>query len=462
MNLIEEIFSEATFSVDENLSRMVDSSVKSQRDIDSRPEHYFYLTELVNPINAYWERNRSDVERPIQLAKLLALGSKLHRISGIWFRRLPDFVTEEARLDGAYVGITGIVGKIDYRIGDGIVEFKTKPEQVFDVDIIFNNYPQDLEQLLFYAVLASSEKYTHYLVFMLDKAPYPLTAFKVQITDKGVIKSYLINRRDTLRKAIDEENPKYLKRCRYYDFNCTFQGNGICSCSTQEEANLDSIKKAIDISRDESFEKLLNEAKEMDETKMDEVFPVWSLLMPRKWFIQTVLGENTEYVQDIEKQLTEILLSTAIFNNRDLRLDKNEIKKIKNSELDIPIRAHNKRFIKIKSSSSKTSSTELVPYTFRSIKGKPRKLNNYYVAELGISCANFGKSKGVIFLLYPDVENSVIAYSVRFNNLEMIQSRIKKTLKGLFIAKKDNKLDSLDKCPIWMCENCQLDSYCES
>lgn len=463
MGLIEGISEQVrSVTINDNVSRIVDASIKKQRKIDPRPSDYFYLTELVNPIQAYWQRTRRDIELPRELTKKFAVGTKLGRISGLWFRKLPGFVTQEARLDGAYVGINGVVGKIDYRIGESIIEFKTKPEQVLDIDTIFNRFPQDLEQLLFYVALSSKATDTHYLVFMTDYSPYSLTVFKIKIKNLGDIKSLLKKRKGDLRRALESEDAKYLKRCRYLDFECAYKG-GICDCENRPIANVEVIKRNIEILRDGELENQLEEIRQADGTQFDEVFPFWSLLTPRRWFIQTVLGEKEEYEKPYEQDRAEILLSTSVFWTDDLRLTEKEIKNLKDSEVDFPVRVPHSRFIKLKGSGSDGPTEELVPYVARAYLGRARpRPHDYHIAELGISCAKFGKSRGVAFAIYPEVSDYVVAYVITYGNTNEIKASILTNVANLSEAEKEKNLGILDMCPDWMCRSCDHTSYCTS
>ena len=177
----------------ESLAGLIKKQISNEGQKDSFvPESYYYLTHLVNPIVTYWSRKNKDIKRSNEILRKLFLGKKLERMAGYWFRKLPQFITEEGKLDGAFVGIPRVRGSIDFRIGDKIIEFKTKDELPSSSEELFLKYPQDVEQIAFYSVLDTIRSNENYLVFMNNTAPYKIKAFKIKTNDPGKIKSLLI------------------------------------------------------------------------------------------------------------------------------------------------------------------------------------------------------------------------------------------------------------------------------
>ena len=140
------------FQKEENLAEEIRDLLKENGENKYFSKHYS-LTELCNPQKAYWNRKAPDVKIPRKLALLWRRGTILHNFAGRWFQELPNFIDSEVTLDGFDVGIPDIIGRLDFKVGESIVEFKTKPKNPETPEEIISLFPQDLEQLLFYSVM---------------------------------------------------------------------------------------------------------------------------------------------------------------------------------------------------------------------------------------------------------------------------------------------------------------------
>jgi hypothetical protein len=86
-------------SRDESLASLLENVMTQQLIEEPTPPTYYYLTQLINPTQAYFAKLYPDVRRPPELARRLARGKMLHNIACAWFKSHPDFVVEEAILD---------------------------------------------------------------------------------------------------------------------------------------------------------------------------------------------------------------------------------------------------------------------------------------------------------------------------------------------------------------------------
>src|SRR3989304_4348398 len=68
------------------------------------PKEYFYLRDLCNPIQYYYNRKGPLIPLTIDRKKEMAYGKKLHELANLWFRKLPEYMVEEGVLDGILVG----------------------------------------------------------------------------------------------------------------------------------------------------------------------------------------------------------------------------------------------------------------------------------------------------------------------------------------------------------------------
>ena len=115
-----------SISRDDSLASLLEIVVKKQLRSSPSPPNYYYLTDLTNPIQKFYSNNNPTVRKSQELSRKLIQGTQLHQLSGCWFRNLEGFVLEEGTLDGIWMGVDGVRGKIDYRIDESLVEFKTK------------------------------------------------------------------------------------------------------------------------------------------------------------------------------------------------------------------------------------------------------------------------------------------------------------------------------------------------
>jgi hypothetical protein len=283
---------------DEALSSLLKNVMNSQISEDPMPKNYFYVTHVTNPAQTYFSRFHPEVKKTPEIARKLARGKQLHNFASIWFKNLPDFCTEEGLLDGVWAGIPGVRGKIDHRVGDSLIEFKTKEEPPNTPEDISLKYPQDLEQIAFYSVMHPSKPNKNYLVFMRDSAPYEIRAFRIDIKDMGTIKTVLLSRIDLLNKAIETTNPSKLGKCRYFETGCQFHIHGHCSCAEMENLNIAPLLRSLEITYDDEFTQNLIQARDASEAPRVFCVSTRDIITPRKHFMDNVLGLESPYNSD--------------------------------------------------------------------------------------------------------------------------------------------------------------------
>jgi hypothetical protein len=461
LSLLEEIIDrqKVHIEINDSIAGLVKTKIETDELEFKLPENYFYLTELVNPIQAYWERT-SKIEKPLELRRKLILGNKIHNLAGVWFRNLPNFEVQEAILDGIYVGIEGVRGKIDFRIGDSIIEIKSKPFPVEDIQTIFNDYPQDLEQLLFYTALSTKLNKTNYLVFIVDEHPYNLSAFKVEIDDIKSIKTLLNTRINLLNKAIVNKNPEMLGKCRYKETGCHYLDNKICNCEQIEKINIDLLKNNIKISRDIDFESELDTVKTNYMNRFKDVLSPYQLLFPRKWYKWAINGDEDEFIRSPLREADESLLEWAIRNVPEFKIPTDFNTEIWSpSELAINIP---KKFVSLHISGEGSIT---VPYISK-VSGMYdiKKIDTPHEIALGqmaITCAFTGIPKGVIFVLYPSLGRRIYSYVINFSDLNYIKNAIIEQFDKIEDAIKNSDPSGLDRCMSFMKNGCGDGCLCK-
>jgi len=447
LNILSKFVREV--QVNESVASLLKQKIKKEKAARFIPENYFYVTHITNPAKFFWEQKRRDVEKTDKVSRKLMLGKMLEKKAGVWFRSLPEFFLEEGKLDGAWVGIPGVRGSIDYRIGNSIIEFKTKNDLPKDANTVIEKYPQDLEQLSFYSILHPDFPEINYLVFMNNAPPYKLKAFKVKILNRGGLKTLLLGRISTLRKAIENDDPTKLGRCRYFGSGCEYEENSACNCSKYEPLSIDCLKKSIELSFDEDFTKQLENAKKLS-SENDLSFSIRDVIAPRKFYLSEKLNFRDEWKGDTDNEEYLAFLGNMI---RKLSLSPSfdELKTL-NSQMKEPRLRIAQRWLKLKSSSQENG--EIVPYTVKVSKNrdikKTTRPNKYHLTELGIICASYGRPKGLIFTVYPELDNYIQVYEVIYNNPEGIMKFVKAALDNLEKALKSEDLSVMHPCPDFM------------
>lgn len=435
--------------IDESLSTILRHTIKREKSSRFIPTDYFYLTHVINPAKFFWEQKRPDIQKTPEIARKLLLGRKLEPIARVWFKNLPSFFLEEGKLDGVWVGIPGIRGSIDYRIGDSIVEFKTKDSLPETEEIVIQKYPQDIEQLAFYSALHPDNPRVNYLVFMNNVKPYQLKAYKITVTDIGSLKTLLLYRKKLLKEAIEKDDPSTLGCCRYFDTGCEFNSEKACNCENIPPLSNEPLLKSVQISFDEEFTKKLLESKQAT-SESEELFTTKDIIAPRKYYLHNHMNIEDTWKSDTEREEYLACLGN-VMRRLSLNLNSTElqymIKSLREPRLQIA-----QRWLKIKSSAK--GGEEIIPYTVKVSAVKHMKYttkpHEYHIAELAIICAAYNKSKGLIAIIYPNLEDFVQIYEVIFRESDDNLSFTKSVIDALEKSKNEEALSSLHPCPEFM------------
>lgn len=449
---------------DGSLAELVEIEFKKRFKQDGRPKEYYYLTDLCNPAQTYWREKKPDVDRSVEVANKLAKGNRLQRIAFAWMRKIPDYVCEETHLFGEYQGIERVSGKYDMRLGDSIIEFKTKPESVPDEETVFEKYPQDLEQLIFYAALSPREAKTHYLVFQLDHQPYGLFVFRAEIRDLGMIRNILRQRVDNLDKALQNSDPAKLGMCRYYEPGCDFEKAKVCNCSTLEKLSVKSIRRAISLTIDEEKKVELESFMLKEGKSSGELLHPWNLLVPRRHFLNNLQGTVSDDDRDDSKESSMEALRKAVYRAKKLKPDASELAEARAKCLDLPI-MKTWRWIAIHGTWTGEKRKRVVPALLRvNQSSKPSLgLNDIYKAQLNIARIVSRTAQGVVIVAYPNAGDKIQAYTLSSepSDLRGGERLLRDSISLLNKALGDSEIGLLDLCPPYLrmkCSSCP--DYC--
>lgn len=452
-NMIDFVNNHVGFiSCDESLASMLREKIK---DVQKKPfiGDYYNLKDLCNLAQTYWIRTNPKVEESLDLQRVYEWGNKLHKDTQKWLETFPDFVTSEGVLDGAWVDIPGVRGRIDSVIGDSIFEIKTKLNIPQTKEEVLSNYPQDVEQISFYSVLHPSHYSTNYILFVKDAHPFELKAFRVEIKDLGKLKSLMKSRMKLLDECIKNKDPIPLGRCRYYGQSCQFGTDKICHCEKLVIPSTNQLEESIDISFDkEMTNKLEDIRKKFNLSK--KFFSTLDIISPRRYNLKK------DWIPDKSKEGNKELLG-ALVKKLPIGLAPDERRTLFNSIKEPRLHVAYK-WAKLKSSGNQDSL--IVPYTVkvnttRSIQTRPHE---YFLAELGIISANYGKPDGIIFIIYPNKDNFVQAFKVTYKKIDEILNKIKEIV--IKLDKNEKDIFQFPPCPNFMNDKgkCSLMKDCNS
>lgn len=446
----------------ESIAGLIQKRFKTQSSSSYIRTEIHNVTSLCNPIQAYWKHEMPKVPNSVALDLKFKQGNVLGRFASAWFKKLPDFYCDEATLDGKWVNIPGVRGRIDFRIGDSIVEFKTKPNIPTNIEDIFNLYPQDLEQLLFYAILHPMNPKVNYLVFMNDSAPHKLLAYKVVVDDFKAIKNLLINRIKSLEEAYRTKKPELLGKCRYYSTTCPYGQENICNCKNADSSSMEKVNSSIQIQFDNEFTEKLGRARK-EVLIPNNIFTTYQIIAPRKMYMGSVLDIKNEYLKAENQEDYEVLIDENI-RNLPNTLNNPKTKEILSRKLideRIKIRP---RWMLFKSSMLKKD--KLVPFLVKTnmTTEHTRTLNRppYNIAELAIASATYNIDQGVFIQYFPMMNNMIKVFDVHFKNLDLIQKQIIQRLDSMEQSIKSSDFSNLPECPTWMNRNddCPMANEC--
>lgn len=426
----------------------------STRGERSFPEKYFFMTELTNPIEAFYLRQNPGFKTPPELGRKLSRGTTLHNLASYWFRELPDFIVDEGTVDGVFVGIEGVRGRIDYLIGNSIIEFKSKDENPIDIDDVLCKYINDIEQLVFYAAIHPQEPITNYLVFMENFYPFCLKAFRVEIKDFNAIKGILADRIELLNKALQSGSPANLGQCRYYELGCRFKGSGVCSCDEMEPLDTHVFCENISIEYDNEYtQNLENVRGDLTDDKID-CYTTYDILLPRKHLMSSLRGIQPLFQINPRKEEYKTCLGDTIYGfKKQFKTELTDEEKIlvQSWKKEERIKIGN-RWMKLKKSGKPDGN--IIPYiikvnntTYKKYASNP---SDYSIAELGVICSIYGRQNGLICTVYPKLNDMVNVFEVTFKSPSKVYNIVRDVIENIENAKINDDVLSLPECPKYM------------
>jgi len=459
MDRIDKIITkESKISPSESLRGLLINSMSNQEEIGP-PKGYYYLTSLCNPVQDFLKRIYPKIKQKTnpEQEKTRVRGNKIHRFAEIWIQNMDKFFSSESNLDGFFIGIR-TTGRIDAKVDNHILEFKSKKRLPFDINEIIERYPHDLEQLAFYSVIDPSCSNENYLIFISQDIKQEMKVFKITTKNKEEIIKILKQRINLLDGAQKKHVPaEKLGKCRFCnEYECVFLEKDLCVWKNNYFpcGVLDFIK----IEEDHEFKKKLSFAKSQW-NKKSELFRINDLISARGvLYCNSLEKMEDDWTEPIEKTLAKDYASNITFN-----FIKQHGEKI--SEVPSPkIKEIKKHKLWLRLKTSKDVKGKIAPY----VVGASLTNNEWYlryppsykVMELGLVCAIYGKSKGYVFEYLPNLDVKFRAYEVSFESPEKIVKEINRIL-NILQLNDINKFKELPLCPDFFCKNCSIKEYCD-
>jgi hypothetical protein len=423
-----------------------------------RPD-WWIVTDLVNPTAAYYRRRYPQIEAPLEVQLRLDYGKRMHETAFQWFRQLPGFVSVEGRVDGAAVDFPRLRGKIDFRIVREIIEFKTTQFIHSSPADVLVRTPQDLEQLLIYALLSDSATHPHSLVYFNEAdGATPFRVFKVQILHPRPVKQFFRARFSALDHAHLSDDPSRLGQCRYMSTGCAYLSAGRCSCESRPVIDLGELVPHVRVTRDQEFEDRLSRIRITTGGRRASGLRVWDLFTPRRAIIRV---QGTERFRP-DENYTRRRQQEAMLLTSDLSGGSFDVT-LEGIEDGTPLVGRGLT-VRLRESTGEGSRETIIPALIRVSNGRPpddaRRLADVYKAQLGAYCALKGSAKGLAVVTYALHSDAVQCYSVRFDNIGEIRVKLTERLASLQACLRRGDSNQLPPCPDWLQRRCEESCLC--
>ncbi len=435
--------------INSSLTAILKKTIDKESQIQPTPKDYLIVTDLVNPVPKIRQILNPGMAETQETIRRKKTGTKLHKFAAQWFREVEGYTEEESIIDGAFVNIPGVRGRLDSYIGESIIEFKTKDQKIGEniptsISDIIEKYPHDLEQLVFYSAIHPNHPKVNFLVFMEAYPPQKLASYKVSINDIEPIKQILRNRIKSVNEAIEKRNDKNLGQCRYYGKNCHFETSKACICSNLKPYDMTQLLKHLQINDAPEFTSIIEAARKKVGERQKEVFFPSSILYPRQYYMR-IKGAFDGYPPNQNWHFDSCLWHCV--RKIGYATDDSDLSTLKNANEKVKCKFNWK---KLPMSGKKEGI--IVPYLTKVsvARSPPSKPSPYAMAELAIVCGLYDRPRGLVFVMYPNLEKLTHVYEVKFDNLSEIRKEINLRLIELDEAIEKNDPSTLPELPSFM------------
>lgn len=432
-------------------------------DVEGEPG-WWGVVDLVNPAQAHHRRLHPEVERDPEINKRLAYGRRKGREAEQWFRRIPSFVGAEGSVDGAAGGIPGVRGRIDFRLGQSIVELKTTRYRLDSAENLLALSPQDLEQLVVYALITRREDQVHKLVFYNESVEGRFRVFSVRVQEGPTLKQLFKARLSALDYSLRTCDPRPLGRCRYFERGCDFAQASVCRCGELPQLPTAILRSSVTLERDSALESSLEERSRRQPTPVDGSLGLWDLFVPRRAFGKALgvmeddfSGGDEDYAlrRYLERRLADSNLCAYRFDLQVIPPEAAEPIGLRGRGLAL-------KFLE----TTRDGPREHVFPTLVRISRRPSpydtdSLPSAYSGQVGAHCAMRDSNEGILILVYPEHEGALQCFRFRFASQREILRRLGVQARAIADAIGSRSIGQLPPCPDWTRKNCGPGCLCK-
>lgn len=423
-------------------------------------QQWFGVTDLVNPARKYYEIVNPGISEDAEVIEKFRHGNNVHEMMFRWIRHFAPSAVREEEVNGEFVGIPGVRGRIDFRIEDHIIEFKTTSHDINDQMDVLSRNPQDLEQLVFYAVLSSRIEGEHYLVYYEEGHDDLFRAFTVKIRKGADARKFVEQRLESMVRSVGDSDPVPLGQCRYFQYGCKFNTNHICGCDALPTIDSTFLRNSVEIQRNYDLERKLEDGRSDSDFTGTGSFSLWDLLIPKRVYLERRgLLELDEFAESATPDDTMAIINNSLYNSGIYR-ERREIRINEWSLGYIPIIS-----IKPIPEDPRSPFERLFPALVRVNGNEPEKLSvsrisPFYILRLAMICSLSGSDTGYLVIGFKNRQDLVKCYRVRFKELSVTREKILERIKEIEDSIVSGRTESLPDCPSFIQNSCGKACLC--
>lgn len=377
-----------------------------------------------------------------------------------WIRYFAPMAVREEEVNGGMDGLPEVRGRIDFRIDNHIIEFKTTSHDINSESDVLNKNPQDLEQIVFYAALSGRVHEEHYLVYYEQDHQELFRAFTVRIRSGADPISYMRNRLDAMINSILNSDPETLGRCRYFEYGCKFSTNKICSCGTFSPLDPSFLYNEVVIERNRELEAKLDEGRMNSSIQGYGSFSLWDLLIPRRTYLERKgLLDPAEEAETLNPDETLININNAVYDSgiyrerREIRINGRSLGYVPMVSLATVPDGGGEQYERIYPALVRS-------YGFEPDKLSTSKLSPFYILRLAMICSLTGSNAGYIIVGFRNDGIRAKCFRVRFRDLPAIRDKIMERIEEMEYSISSDRTEHLPHCPSFVQNNCGMACLC--
>ena len=405
----------------------------------SRPRSRVSVTDLVNPMQAFFRWTHPEMRPSPDRLQLMMAGTGFHDVFG-------RIVSTEEYLE-QLLEYEGIVGKVDI-YEDVPVEVKTTSSIPQD---IYRGRGSYFEQLGMYCAMAGRDE-GRLFVYQRDggQRPADLKVYETRFLNLQKITTEMRIRRDQFGDALEREDPSGLPQCEWFHRGCDY--SQVCACASAPPLSPIVAREEVEITtRDDMADSLKDRMS--SPPPAGSAFRLNDLVFPRKTALSRAwAAEGRDEEVDAQSRMVDMQregFRYALYNA--LRYgSKDQFK-------GVPVR--------LDSLDDRVQTYRDVPTILRTSRFKSMierdRLSSFfphYFDRLAFECALVNNRRGRLVLYYEGIPgNKFMVYEVMFSQRDKIMGEAGRRLE---LLESEAPHADLPACPSWMSKFCQFAPEC--